>query len=102
MSLGVRHSMLFVALIHVASLGADQLSLGTTFPPSSAMVANIASWIPGHSREGSESSSSPLSSSDEPVGVELAEKMPLSVSVEVRGSAGEGFSGGRIMPSARR
>lgn len=48
MSFGVRHSMLFVALIHVASFGADQLSLGTTFPPNSAMVENIASWISGH------------------------------------------------------
>lgn len=36
------------------------------------------------------------------MGVELAEKMPLSVSVEARGSDGVGVSGGRIMPSARR
>lgn len=101
MSLGVRHSILFVALIHVASFGADQLSLGTTFPPSSAMVEKIASWISGHSSEGSSSSSSE-EEEEEPVGVELAEKMPLSVSVEARGSMGVGVSGGRIMPSARR
>ena len=38
MSLGVRHSMLFVAAIQVASLGADQFSLGITEPLRSAMV----------------------------------------------------------------
>lgn len=38
MSFGVRHSMLFVAEIQVASLGADQLSFGTMDPSSSAIV----------------------------------------------------------------
>lgn len=40
-SFGERHSMLLVALIQVASLGADQLSLGTTLPPSSSIVLLI-------------------------------------------------------------
>ena len=53
-SFGVRHSMLLVADIHVASFGADQFSLGTTEPPSSAMVLAIAVCMSGHAYEGSE------------------------------------------------
>lgn len=41
--------MLFVALIQVASFGADQFSLGVTLPPSSRMVRWIMAWMSGHS-----------------------------------------------------
>ena len=58
MSLGVRHSMLFVAAIQVASLGADQFNLGITEPSSSAMVDLIFAWVSRQAREGSDGSSS--------------------------------------------
>ena len=82
-------------------MGADQLSLGTTFPPSSAMVAFIFWWSSGHWVEGLGlgSVSEPES---EPVGVEVEEKMPLSVSVEEKSMLRSSSSGGRIMPSERR
>ncbi len=58
MSDGVEHSMLFFLIeIHVASLGEDQLSLGATRPPSSAMVSLMRWWISGKAREGSGSGS---------------------------------------------
>lgn len=50
--------MLFVAFIHVASLGADQFNFGHTLPPSSAIVAIIFEWISGQRRDGSGGSSS--------------------------------------------
>lgn len=37
-----RHASVLVALIHRASVGADQFSLGTTRPPSDSMAASIA------------------------------------------------------------
>ena len=101
MSLAVWHSMLFVAFMKVASLGADQLSLGTTFPPSSAMVALIFWWSSGHWVEGSGLGSMSESES-EPTGVEVEEKIPLSVSVEEKSMLGSFSSGGRMMPSERR
>lgn len=88
MSLGVRHSMLFVAAIQVASLGADQFSLGITEPLRSAMVDFIFVWMSCQAREGSGGGSS--SSSDcEP---------HESVSELLGGRS----SGGSLMPSARR
>lgn len=63
-SLALQYSILFVALIHVASLGADQLSLGTTLPPSSAMVDFNFWWISGHRVEGSVSGSESESESE--------------------------------------
>ena len=95
MSFGVRHSMLLVADIHVASFGADQLSLGTTEPPSSAMVAFTSWWTSSHCNAGSDSSVSESASE----GVEHDENMPLSVSISERNAVS---SVGRIMPSARR
>ena len=86
MSLGVRHSMLLVAAIQVASLGADQFNLGITEPESSVMVDLIFVWISCQAREGSGGSSS---SESEPEGVE---------SELFRGQS----SGGSLMPSARR
>ena len=65
MSLGVRHSMLLVAAIQVASLGADQFSLGITEPSSSAMVDLIFAWILRHARDGSGGSSSSESEPEE-------------------------------------
>lgn len=49
--------MSLVVEIHVASLGADQLSFGTTLPPSSSIVSWIFSWMSCHGSEGSSSSS---------------------------------------------
>ena len=43
MSLGVRHSIVLVAEIHVASLGADQFSFGHMEPPRLAIVLLI--WV---------------------------------------------------------
>ena len=43
-SLGVRQTIVF-EFIQVASFGADQFNLGTTLPPSSAIVLLIALWI---------------------------------------------------------
>ena len=86
MSLGVRHSMLFVAAIHVASFGADQFNLGITEPLSSAMMYFIFAWMPCQAREGSGGSSSSESEEEE------------SESVLFRGRS----SGGSLMPSARR
>ncbi len=93
--------MLLVAFMKVASLGADQLSLGTTLPPSSAMVDLIFWWRSGHCVEGSLSGSVSESES-EAVGVEVEEKMPLSVSVEEKSMLGSSSSGGTMMPSERR
>ena len=59
----------------MASLGADQLSFGTTEPPSSAMVALILACNSVHAMEGSDSSSA-ISAVDEAESDEL----PLSVS----------------------
>ena len=53
MSFAERHSMLFVAFIHVASFGADQFSFGSTEPPSSAIAVWIREWISGQRVEGS-------------------------------------------------
>ena len=86
MSLGVRHSMLFVAAIQVASLGADQFSLGITEPSSSAMVDLIFAWISRQARDGSGGSSS---SDSEPEESEIVLFWGRS-------------SGGSLMPSARR
>ncbi len=93
--------MLLVALIHVASLGADQLSLGTTLPPSLVMVDFIFWWSSGHSVEGSVSGSESESVS-EAVGVEVEENIPLSVSVEEKSILELSSSGGRMIPSERR
>ena len=93
--------MLLVALIHVASFGADQLSLGTTLPPSSVMVDFIFWWISGQSVEGSVSGSESESAS-EAVGVEVEENIPLSVSVKEKSISELSSSGGRMMPSERR
>lgn len=92
--------MLFVALIHVASLGADQLSLGSTFPPNSSIVLFTLEWISGQKREGSGVSVSVEEGEDDIVDEE-EEKIPLSVSV-VENSSLSLSSGGRRMPSARR
>ena len=78
--------MLFVAAIQVASLGADQFSLGITEPLSSAMVDFILAWMPCQSREGSGGSSSSESESEE------------SGSEVFKGRS----SGGSLIPSARR
>ena len=86
MSLGVRHSMLFVAAIQVASLGADQFSLGITEPLSSVMVDFTLAWMSCQAREGSGGSSSSKSEPHDS-GSEL-----------VMGRS----SGGNLMPSARR
>lgn len=94
MSLGVRHSMLFVAAIHVASLGADQFSFGVTLPPSSSMVSLIFWWTSRNWIEGSRRASSSSESSS-------AENIPLSVSVRLA-CWSESLSGGRTMPSSRR
>lgn len=96
MSFGVRHSMLLVAEIHVASLGADQLSFGTTFPPSSAMIDFTFRWISSQASDGSICSSS---SESYAVDDEADEKIPLSVSVREGSSLS---SEGRTMPSERR
>lgn len=101
MSLALWHSMLFVAFMNVASLGADQLSFGTTLPPSSVMVDFIFWWSSGHCAEGSLSGSESESAS-EAVGVEVEEKMPLSVSVEEKSMLGSSSSGGTMIPSERR
>ena len=93
MSFGVRHSMLFVAAIQVASFGALQLSVGATLPPSSAMVRSMASWVSRQLALGS-GLSSPSSSA-----LSAPENIPLSLSDQ------EGLSpssGGRTMPSERR
>ena len=87
MSLGVRHSMLFVAAIQVASLGADQFSLGITEPFSSAMVDFILVWMSCQVRDGSGGSSSSSESEPHESGFELF---------------GGRSSGGSLMPSARR
>ena len=58
MSFALVHSVLLVAAIHVASLGADQFSFGWMRPPSSAIVVVIVEWMSDHSSEGSGSSSS--------------------------------------------
>lgn len=65
------------------------------------MVDFIFWWSSGHWVEGSEfgSVSEPES---EPVGVEVEEEMPLSVSVEEKSMMGSSSSGGRMMPSERR
>lgn len=55
--------MLFVAAIQVASLGADQVSLGITEPLSSAMVDFIFVWMSCQARDGSGGSSSSESES---------------------------------------
>ena len=89
--------MLFVADIHVASFGADQLSLGTTEPPSSAIVLLMAAWTSGHERDGS-GVSSPCSSSS--FGPESFEDSQLSESTSRDREAGE--DEGRTMPSERR
>ena len=39
--------------IHVASLGADQLSFGKTLPPRSEIVLRIREWVSGKRRDGS-------------------------------------------------
>lgn len=52
-SLAEQHSSDFVGLIQAASFGADQFSLGNTFPPSKEMVVVIREWISGKRREGS-------------------------------------------------
>ena len=96
MSFGVRHSILFVAEIQVASLGADQFNLGITDPPSSVIVDLIFWWISSQEREGSENSSS-LS---EEVEVEEGESSLLSISDKQDSSSWS--SEGRIIPSARR
>ena len=70
--------MLFVAAIHVASLGADQLSFGYTDPFNSAIVSLIFLCMSIHAKDGSGSSFSESESTGE---VE-EEKMPLSVSVD--------------------
>ena len=97
MSLGVRHSMLLPALIQVASLGADQLSLGKTEPPSEAIVCPICVWMSGHACDGS----SEESSEEEPGESESEENVSLEEAVS-RGAWGGGVSGGRMMPSERR
>lgn len=89
MSFGVRQSMLLVAFIHVASLGADQLSLGTTRPPRSEIVLLTASCTSRH--VAATSSSSSVSSP--------AKKTPLSSDHATSCSSS---SEGRMMPSARR
>lgn len=86
MSFGVRHSILFVAAIQVASLGADQLSLGITEPLSSAMVDLIFAWMSCQARDGSGGSSSSESESEES-------------ETELFGGRS---SGGSLIPSARR
>ena len=48
--------------IQVASLGADQLSLGTILPPRDLMVVLMLSWISRQLRAGSGSSSESLAS----------------------------------------
>ena len=88
--------MLLVAFIQVASLGADQFSLGITEPPSSAMVDRILVWISGHACEGSESESESSASESS-----AEENIPLSVSVS-RVECERGVSGGRTMLSERR
>lgn len=94
--------MLFVAFIHVASLGADQFNFGQTLPPSSEIVEVIFECMSGQRREGSGGSSSSLCDEKVEEGVDGEEKIPESVSVEERsGSRGVG-SGGRRIPSARR
>ena len=47
MSEADRHSILLVAEIHVASLGADQLSFGAIRPPMLAIVVVIWAWRSG-------------------------------------------------------
>ena len=69
---GLLHSILFVAEIQVASLGADQLSFGYTDPPSKVIVEAMAEWMSGHSEEGSWSDEV-----DEEV-EEVEENIPLS------------------------
>lgn len=86
MSLGVRHSMLFVAAIQVASFGADQFNLGITAPSSSAMVDFIFAWMSRQVMEGSGGSSS-------------SESEPEEFEIEL---FWDGSSGGSLMPSARR
>ena len=95
MSDAERHSMLFVAEIHVASRGADQLSFGATRPPRAAMVAVICEWRSGKARVGSAGVEEV-----EDVGDGGAEKIPESVSL--RSGEEEGGEGGRRMPSERR
>ena len=85
--------MSFVAAIQVASLGADQLSLGYTEPPSCAIVDLTWEWISGQKDDGSGSSSWEEASEAFDDG---REKTPLSVSLT--GDVSEG----RIMPSERR
>lgn len=78
--------MLFLAMfIHVASLGADQLSLGATSPPSSDNVSRTCWWISGNWRDGSGGSAS----------------QPSFESVVASG-ASKGVSEGRTIPSARK
>ena len=52
-SLAERHSREFVGLIQVASFGADQFSLGKTFPPRADIVVVMREWVSGKRREGS-------------------------------------------------
>ena len=96
-SLALRHSILFVAFIHVASLGADQFIFGNTEPPSSCMVEVTWAWSSGHAAEGSEE----VSSESESEALEEEEE-----GGGVRGSGRETGrdrgEGGRIMPSERR
>jgi hypothetical protein len=90
--------MLFELLIHVASFGADQLSFGTTLPPSSSIVDFTDAWMSGHSVEGSSGSESEEAAAS--WSSSLLEKIPLSESDQrvLWGTS----SGGSKMPSAWR
>ena len=94
--MGVLHSMLFVADIHVASFGADQFSFGTTEPASSAIVLLIVACTSGHERDGSAVCSLSSLSSFALKGLEGSRSLPSAPCV---GEAGEE---GSTIPSERR